>query len=326
MSVTYAVRRRSLPIPVSTDWGIALAVGAALISGVAIYLNAFAVKQLPDPAVFTTLKNGVAAAILVGASVAFGRATDFRAIDRGRWPALFAVAIVGGSVPFVLFFTGLAAASAPTAAFIQKTLFVWVAFLAVPFLGETLGLASIAALALLLVGQALVLPPLGIVWGTGEVLILAATLLWAVETILVRRLLRSVGSHVVATLRMTLGVVILVGYLVIAGKAGVLGRLSPVQWAWVLVTGAILAGYVATWFAALKRAPASVVTSVLVLGAVATGGLTSMTSGSAPSPLVVAGYVAIVAAASMLVAATRSAARRAAMSMQGPVLDRARLG
>ena len=113
-------------------------------------------------------------------------------------------------MPFVLFFTGLAAASAPTAAFIQKTLFVWVAFLAVPFLGETLGLASVAALALLLAGQALVLPPLGIVWGTGEVLILAATLLLGGRDVLVRRLLGSVGSQLVATLRMTLGVVILV--------------------------------------------------------------------------------------------------------------------
>ena len=35
------------------------------ISGLAIYLNAFAVKQVPDAAVYTTLKNGVAALMLI---------------------------------------------------------------------------------------------------------------------------------------------------------------------------------------------------------------------------------------------------------------------
>lgn len=45
-------------VPAGIGWGVALAVGAALISGVAIYLNAFAVKQLPDTALYTTLKNG----------------------------------------------------------------------------------------------------------------------------------------------------------------------------------------------------------------------------------------------------------------------------
>src|SRR5690349_24344240 len=44
------------------------AVGAALISGLAIYLNGFAVKQLPDAAVYTTLKNAVAAVILIAAA------------------------------------------------------------------------------------------------------------------------------------------------------------------------------------------------------------------------------------------------------------------
>ena len=59
-------------------------------------------------------------------------------------------------MPFILFFTGLAQASAPSAAFIHKTLFVWVALLAVPFLGERLGWLQLAALGVLLAGQALV--------------------------------------------------------------------------------------------------------------------------------------------------------------------------
>ena len=248
-----------------------LAVGAALISGLAIYLNAFAVKQVPDPAVYTTLKNGVAALPARGLLLLAGGRRDLRAIDRRHWPAILAVGVVGGSIPFILFFSGLSVASAPSAAFIQKTLFVWVALLAVPLLNERLGLAPIAALGVLFVGQALVLPPNGIRWGIGETLILAATLLWAVETVLVKRLLVEVPSRTMAALRMGIGFVVLVAYLAVTGRLGAVGALGSTQWGWILVTGTVLAAYVATWFGALRSAPASVVTSVLVLGAVVTG-------------------------------------------------------
>lgn len=296
-------------VPRTIGWGIALGFGAAAISGLAIYLNAFAVKQLPDAAVYTTLKNAVAALVLVGAALALGGVGELRSVDRRRWPMILAVGVIGGSIPFVLFFTGLAQASAPSAAFIQKTLFVWVALLAVPLLGERLGIAPLAAIAVLVVGQMLILPPEGIVWGSGETLILIATLLWAVETILVKRLLASVPSHVMAALRMAVGLVVLVGFLAVTGRLSVVAGLAPIQWGWALVTGVVLAGYVATWFAALTRAPASVVTSVLVVGAAITGALTAISKGAPPSPTVVGGYVLIVAATVVIAVAARRAGR-----------------
>jgi len=305
--------RRSRPaitIPRGLDWGLALAFAAALISGLAIYLNAFAVKQLPDAAVYTTLKNAVAAIVLVAVAMGLGTARDVRAIERRRWPALLTVGVIGGSIPFILFFTGLAQASAPSAAFIQKTLFIWVGLLAVPFLGERLGIAPLVAIAALLVGQLILLPPAGIVWGTGETLILAATLFWAVETVIVKRLLGSIPSHVVATFRMVVGLVVLGGYLAVSGKLGVVLALNPAQWSWALLTGVILAAYVGTWFAALQRAPASVVTSVLVLGAVVTGILSAVSKGAAPGPSVVGGYLLILGAAGVIIVSTRRAARQ----------------
>jgi drug/metabolite transporter (DMT)-like permease len=292
--------RRPFAIPVSVGWGIMLAVGAALISGLAIYLNAFAVKQLPDAALYTTLKNAVAALLLLGVAVGLGAARDVRSLDRRRWVGVVLVGVIGGSIPFILFFSGLAQASAPSAAFIQKTLFVWVALLAVPFLGERLGFAPLIALVVLLVGQALVLPPDGIRWGSGETMIMIATLFWAVETILVKRLLTSIPTPVMAAARMSIGLVVLVGYLAVSGKLALLAGLSQVQWGWALLTGLILAGYVATWFSALRRAPATVVTSVLVVGAVITGILTAVAKGTAPSPTVGGGYLLIVAAAGIL--------------------------
>src|ERR1041385_6884054 len=150
--------RPRLPrIPISRRWGVLLALAAAAISGISIFVNAFAVKQLPDPAVYTTLKNGVAAVVLVALAAATIRPAAVRAIPRRSWGWLLVIGVVGGSVPFILFFTGLAQASAPSAAFIQKTLFIWVALLAVPLLGERLGLAQLGALLVLLAGQALIL-------------------------------------------------------------------------------------------------------------------------------------------------------------------------
>ena len=290
------------PVPVSLRWGVALAFATALISGVSIFLNGFAVRQLPDAVVFTTLKNAVAALVLVGVAAMSVRPAEIRAIDRLSWGRLAVIGIVGGSLPFVLFFAGLAQASAPSAAFIHKTLFVWVAILAVPFLGERLGMAQIGALAVLLGGQFLAIPANSVAWGTGETMIAAATLLWAVEAILAKRLLATVPSAVVGAGRLGIGLVVLAGYLAVSGRAGAVAALSPVQWAWVIGTGLILSAYVATWFAALRRAPASLVAAVLVAGAPITALLQALQAGAVPATPALAGQLLIGAAVILLAA------------------------
>ncbi|HLX34840.1 MAG TPA: DMT family transporter [Candidatus Limnocylindrales bacterium] len=263
--------------------GVALAFGAAAISGVSVFINAFAVRQLPDPAIYTTLKNAVAATILIALAAVTLRPGEIGAVGRRQWLWLAVIGVVGGSVPFLLFFTGLAQASAPSAAFIQKTLFIWVALLAVPLLGERLGWAQLASLGVLLAGQALVLSPANVRWGSGETMIAAATLLWAVETILVRRVLRTVPTQIVAAARLGFGMVVLVAYLGATGRVSAIASLSLVQWAWALGTGVLLAAYVATWFGALRRAPASLVTAVLVVGAPVTATLQAISTGGLPA-------------------------------------------
>ena len=134
--------------------GIALAFVTAVVSGVAVYVNARGVAHFDDATVYTTAKNAVAGVLLLalalpllaGPSTSGGRAA--RPATRRQWLGLVAVACIGGSVPFVLFFEGLARADATQAAFIHKTLVVWVALLAVPLLRERLGPAHVAAIAL----------------------------------------------------------------------------------------------------------------------------------------------------------------------------------
>jgi len=288
----------------NAERGALLAVGTAAISGLAVYLNAFGVKLVSDAAVYTTAKNAVAAVILVAIALAIGTGREVRTLDRRQRAGLVAVAIIGGSIPFVLFFSGLAMATAPTAAFIQKTLFVWVAVLAVPLLGERIGLIQFAALGVLLAGQVLVAPPTGIGWGAGETMIAAATLFWAAEVILAKRLLAGISAPLLGASRMGLGVVFLVGYLAVSGRLGGLAAISGEAWLWILVTGGLLAGYVATWFAALRHAEATTVTCVLVAAAVVTGALSAASKGAAPDAGVVGGYLMMIAAVALVVLAS----------------------
>ena len=273
--------------PVRT--GIYLAVGTAVISGFSVFLNNFAVRQFPDPAIFTTLKNAVAAIVLVGAAMAVGGLP--RSIGKRSWLGLAVLGVIGGSVPFLLFFTGLAQTSAPAAAVIHKTLFIWVALLAVVLLRERLGTWQIGALGVLLVATLMVQPPSGVSWGGGESLIALATAFWAVETIVARRLLASVSPLTAGASRMGFGLVVLVGYLAFTGKLGILTQLGLLQWAWVLGTGVLLAGYVATWYGALQRAPAAMVAAVLTLGAPITAGLQAISTGSVPAAAPLGGYL-----------------------------------
>jgi drug/metabolite transporter (DMT)-like permease len=302
MIATGAGRARlAMTLPRDRTIGLLLAGGTAAISGIAVFLNASAVKAVPDPAVFTTLKNLVAVAILVALAAAVVRPAEVRRIGRTDRLTLTLIGILGGGVAFLLFFTGLAMASAPSAAFIHKTMVIWVAMMAGPFLGERLGLAPILALGVLIAGQALILPPLGITWGVGETLIGLATLIWAVEVVLAKRVLGRVRSPIVGVARLGIGLVVLIGYLSLTGRMAGIAALDGAAWTWIAVTGLLLAGYVGTWMAALRRAPASEVTSVLVLGAVITAVLTTVTRGVLPEPVAATGYALVLMAVGALV-------------------------
>jgi drug/metabolite transporter (DMT)-like permease len=275
--------------------GLALAAVTALVSGVSVFVNATAVREFDDPVVFTTVKNAVAAVFLL---------TMAMAMVRGRWiperralPGLLVLGIIGGSVPFVLFFSGLAEATAPGAAVIHKTLFVWVAVLAVIFLRERLGGLQIAALAVLLVSQLLIQTPTGVGWGIGETMIAAATGFWAVEVVVAKRILGSVASPVAAAARMAIGLILLIAFVGATGGLAQIGSLSLDQWMWALITGLLLTAYVASWYAALQRAPASAVTAVLTIGLPITAGLQLIANGQVPTPGVALGYgIGLVAA------------------------------
>ena len=260
--------------------GIGLALAAAMVSGVSVWLNAMAVRAFGDPTLYTTIKNLIAAALLIGALVALTRRGSPSGVTRprglGQIAGLAAVGVFGGGVAFVLFFEGLARTSASSAGFIQKTLVIWVAIFAVSFLRERFGRAHVAAIALLLGGQLVVSGGIAMsVLSSGEAMIFVATLLWAVEVVVAKRLLAGLTPLTVACARMGIGSLVLVGFSIAGGSVAALGALGPAQWAWVGLTGLILTAYVSIWFAALARAQAIDVTAILVFGAIVTAALGS---------------------------------------------------
>jgi len=229
---------------------------------------------------------------------------------------LFGVAALGGGVAFVLFFEGLAAASSTDAAFLHKTLVVWAAAVAVVVLKERVGVVQVAAIALLIAGHVVLANGVGSFrLGSGELLILAATLIWSVEVVAVRWLLRTVDPSALAAIRVGGGAVLLVGWLVISGDIGQLIELDAVQVSWLLLTGSVLTCFVSCWYRALAEATVVDVTAVLVLGAVITGWLDVVVGHSAAASrapgwvLIGVGVTVLMARQLVLVSTRRQSAR-----------------
>ncbi len=298
--------------------GIALAAVTAVISGFAVFTNGYGVRawtEVSDATTYTTFKNLMAALVLAGVAAVLTRRRSAEGLTRPRhprqWAGLATVAVVGGAIPFVLFFEGLARASSSQAAFIHKTLVVWVAILAVRFLGEKIGPLHFAAIGLLIVGQAVLVGGIGdIAFGSGELMIVAATLLWSVEVVIAKRLLAGVSSLTVGVSRMAGGVTLLLGYGLARGAFGELSGITGEHLMWIAVTGLVLAGYVGSWFAALARAQAVDVTAVLVAGAVITALLRLGVEGTALPSLAGLGLVTAGAAVAAAAGTRRPATAR----------------
>ncbi len=270
------------------------ALATAAVSGVSVLVNATAVRQFADATAYTTAKNVVAATVLCAVVClgAAGGARLTRPTAVRQWLGLLAVGLVGGSVPFVLFFEGLARASSTQAAFLHKTLVLWVAVLAVVLLRERLQWGHWLAIGAILVGQAGLAGVPG-AFGGPELLILGATLLWSVEVVVAKRLLHSLTPWTVGLARMGLGSAALLVWLAARGGLGGVVPTTGEQVGWVLVTGLLLATYVGTWLAALARAQAVDVTAVLVLAVPVTAALEAVVGGASLAPEV--GWLLLVA-------------------------------
>lgn len=248
--------------------GLLLVVVTAVISGLSVFVNSYAVGNTSSNA-FVTLRNLVVALVLVGPVLLAGRGSS-RALT-GRQLALLAVlGLIGGSVPFLLYFRGLQLATAAggftTAAFVYRTLFLWASVAGFLLLRERLGARALAAGGVLLAGNVLMLDLTKVSWTDGTTYVLAATLLWTAEYTLARRVLRELPSGLVALGRMGFGAAFLLVFLVATSGTAAVATFSGTTWTWIAVSALLLTGFVVTWYAGLKRVELGVAAAVLNLG------------------------------------------------------------
>lgn len=252
--------------------GFKLALLTAGFSGVAVFLNSLTVKAVGDALVFTTIKNLGVALIL---ALILRRKCNWQKL-KASWRQLLLIGIIGGSLPFYLFFQGLLLVNPATGALIHKTLVFWVALWAIPFLKEKISPRQWLALAAIFSSNFIIggLPQWH--WGRGEVMVLAATILWAAENIIAKKTLERVPADVVVGARMILGSLLLLLAAAAGGKLGLIFKLNPAQWLMTLVSIVMLYGYVVSWYRALKSAPVTLVATVLTLATIVTNLLSSI--------------------------------------------------
>nr|MCK4930290.1 DMT family transporter [Nanoarchaeota archaeon] len=223
-----------------------------------------------DAYVFTGAKNVIVALFLFSIILLVKDFKKLRAMSKKDIGKLFLIGLFGGSIPFLLFFKGLQLTSAAQGAFIHKTMFLWVGILALIFLKEKLNKGIIIGAILLLAGNFLLLKLNNFVFATGDLLILAATLFWGIETIISKQALKTLDSKIVAFGRMFFGSLIIITFLTITNKLSLINTLTSTHLVWILLTSIFLLGYVFTWYSGLKHIKASVATSILLLGSVIT--------------------------------------------------------
>ena len=250
----------------SAQKGIYYAIITAVISGFSIFINKFAVKSITPPLLFITTKNSLVALFLLSLILSSGKLKAIKTLKINQIIKLLSIGLIGGALPFYLFFTGLSQIPAINAALIHKTLIFWVALFALPLLKERLSLFQVASIMLLYFSNTLIGGFTGFTFSTGELMILFATILWSIENIIAKYALKSTSTSLVTLARMGIGSIALIIASAIKHPQSLsqITSLTSVQWFWLTITAAALTSYILSWYKSLKHAPATTVASILV--------------------------------------------------------------
>ncbi|MFA5413101.1 MAG: DMT family transporter [Patescibacteria group bacterium] len=247
--------------------GYLLVLGTAIISGVSIFVNQFGVKVVNSD-IFTGLKNIVVAVILLCLIFWFKEWKLLAKLKVKEWLTLVLIGLVGGSIPFLLFFKGLTLTGGATTSFVHKTMFVYVIILAILFLKEKINKNLVIGASLLLLGNMLILKIFGgFQFGYGELLVLLATLFWAAEQIISKKALENISPKIVAWGRMFFGFLFIFIFWAATGQLKLLSGVGAAELSWVWITAVFLLGYVLTWYSGLKYIKVSTAVCILSLGA-----------------------------------------------------------
>lgn len=260
--------------------GFIFALITAIISGMSVFLNGYAVT-LADPTAYTLLKNIGALMFLVSSVILFKELNLFKSVSKSNFAYLIAVGILGGSIPFILFFEGLNVGGSEVSSFIYRSIFIFAGIFGYFLLKEKPDRNDFFAGAAILVGNLLLVKDFSL--GQGQILVLVATLFWALEYTISRKLLSDIEPKVVMVSRMFFGSIVIFGYLFVSGGTNELFSVNIEVIQWLLLTSVFLASFLYAWYNSLKYLPVIKATLVLALGGVVTSGLVLIFKGSAIS-------------------------------------------
>lgn len=235
----------------------------AIISGFAIYINSLGVKLFADSTLYTTLKNTVVGvALLIPVLFLAKQRAELTKLTRRQWGYLLLLAVIGGSLPYALFFRGLQLSTPVTGSLLNHAQFLLVAVLAFFLLGERVGALLWLALAALLVGTSLGTNLNAVKWNEGTLLVVLSTILFAAGVVLAKYLLRDISTATVMSAKMSIGAALLLAYCAVTGRLQAVTELSAAQWQFVVITGLILLAFTVTAFMALRYASATATTAI----------------------------------------------------------------
>jgi drug/metabolite transporter (DMT)-like permease len=246
--------------------GSLLVLLTAFISGVSVYINKYGVTNI-DATLFTALKNSLVGLLFIVLISLSHEWSVLKSLTKKQLLQLGGVGVLGGSIPFVLFFHGLQLTSNIKAGFIHKTMFVYVALLAFIFLKEKLFKRSLVGLVAVILGLIIFLKIKPQALALGDLLVLMATLLWSIEIIISKKLLFDIPVNLVVLARMGFGAVCIWIYLLWQGGLQQISQLDLVSWQWVGLTAVLLFAYVYTFYHGLKYIPANFAAVILSIGA-----------------------------------------------------------
>jgi len=237
----------------------------AIISGISIFINKYSVSKI-EPYTFTFLKNLLVTIFLISIILLSKEYKALSKLNRKQWLCLLIIGLIGGSIPFLLFFKGLSIASAASSGFIHKTLFIFASLFALLLLKEKLSTKILFPTILLLIGNYLILRINNFSFGKGELLILIATVLWAIENVFSKYTLKKISGNIVAFGRMFFGSIFILIFLLFNQQLHLLNQLTKNDFIWIILSSILLLLFVITYYNGLKFVKVSVATSILLLG------------------------------------------------------------
>lgn len=237
----------------------------SIISGFTIFINKFGVS-ISNPYIYTFLRLSIVTFLLTGAIFIFNDWKELKKLTKKQWFLLILIGLIGGGIPFLLFFKGLSLTNAAQASFIQKTMFIYVAILAPLILKEKIEKEFLFGGLLLMLGSLFLLKKLPLSINRGDFLIFLATLFWALENTISKYLLRGLSGKIVAWSRMFFGSLFILIFLLLTNQLTLLATINLRQIYWVIITAILLFGYVMTWYSGLKYIPVTRATAILLFG------------------------------------------------------------